>query len=316
MKFLALSPIGVVFLIATCQAASWTTSPWGPDDQLGAANYLNSQLVRQTSSLIKTGKTYHLGMIIDSKTPSFPPRTFSLSVIQPNQFGEASVRGNGPIHVTYHDEIIMGWVATGTQIDGLGHVGIRTRYYNGFNRSEFARTDGLLKFGVEGIPPIVTRGVLLNMAQVFGKDMLTEGTAYTREDIKKAEKMQNVNIRRGDVVIFHSGWLNLAEGSDADRLRFIQGEPGLGLSGARYLVEKGVVAVGADTAAVEVIPPEVPGEDARVHLFLIPKNGVYILEYTDTRKLAEDGVSEFVFVLGVPRIRGAGQMMINPIAIT
>jgi kynurenine formamidase len=93
------------------------------------------------------------------------------------------------------------------------------------------------------------------------------------------------------------------------------GEPGLGIEGAQYLADLGAVAVGADSWAVEAIPHEDEGTAFPVHQQLLARNGVYILENMDTRELAADGVSEFMFVLGQPRFVGAVQAVINPVAI-
>ena len=116
----------------------------------------------------------------------------------------------------------------------------------------------------------------------------------------------------GDVVLFHTGWLNL---SDTDPVRFMSGQPGLGVDGAKYLAQQGVVAVGADTWALEVLPAEIEGEQFPVHPELLAKNGVYILENMVTEELIEDGVDRFMFVLGQARLEGAVQMIINPVAI-
>ena len=95
----------------------------------------------------------------------------------------------------------------------------------------------------------------------------------------------------------------------------MSGQPGLGVDGAKYLAQQGVVAVGADTWALEVLPAEIEGEQFPVHPELLAKNGVYILENMDTRALAKDGVHEFLFVLGQPRFVGSVQAVINPVAI-
>ena len=114
------------------------------------------------------------------------------------------------------------------------------------------------------------------------------------------------------MVLFHTGWLNVME---SDPVRFMSGEPGLGMDGARYLADLGVVAVGSDTWGVEVLPSEDPTQAFPVHPELLAKNGVYVLENMDTRALAADGVAEFLFVLGQPRFVGAVQAVINPVAI-
>ena len=102
---------------------------------------------------------------------------------------------------------------------------------------------------------------------------------------------------------------------DTDKVAFMAGEPGLGVDGARYLAGLGVVAVGSDSWALEVLPSEDPQLAFPVHPELLAKNGVYILENMDTRELAKDGVHEFMFVLGQPRFVGSVQAVINPVGI-
>ena len=61
--------------------------------------------------------------------------------------------------------------------------------------------------------------------------------------------------------------------------------------------------------------PATYSEVAPVHQELLTKNGVYILEHVDTRGLHDDGVDEFLFVMGIPKLRGTVQGIVNPIAI-
>lgn len=300
-------------LTGAALAEGWHTSPWGPEDELGAANLITPESVLAASKLVKTGKTYNLGIEVSKATPAFSPRSMSITVLQPNQITTEGLGTNG---MTYNDDIFMGWLGIGPQIDGLGHIGIKHTYYNGFAGAEVAKADGLAKLGLEKLPPIVTRGVLLDMAAFYGQDIVEEGTPYTREDIISAAEAQGVELKKGDVVLFHSGWLNLLDGENPDHERYVKVEPGLGISGAEYLAEVGVVAAGADTWGLEAVPFE-KGSDGvfAVHQILIPQNGIYILENMDTRELAKDKAYEFMFVLGVTRMKGAVQMMINPTAI-
>ena len=317
-RHLVTGAVAAAFLLggaASTSAQDWTKSKWGPKDEIGAANHITPKSVLLAAKLVKTGKTYSLGIVVDSKTPAFPPRTLSLTILQPNQ---VNTHGLGPSKTTYNDDIFMGWLGIGPQIDGLGHIGIDNVYYNGFSVEKFAKADGLTKLGIEKVPPIVARGVLLDMAAYYGVKLVKEGTPYTREDIMGAAKKQGVEIREGDVVLFHSGWLNLLDGADGtkpDTKRYVSTEPGLGKTGAEYLIEKGGVAVGAGTWGLEAVPFEKGVGVFEVHQMLIPKNGIYILENMDTRALARDQAWEFMFVLGAARVRGAVQMIINPIAI-
>ena len=294
--------------------ASWYPSKWGPNDEIGAANYMTPALALAAARLVKTGKVYSLGITVSTTTPAFPPRTCAIYIVQPGQTGSAE--GLGPTHTTYNDDILNCWTGIGTQLDGLGHIGVGDRYYNGFKWGEFATIGGLKKLGADKVPPMVARGILLDMAAHMGVDVVKEGTAFNKAEIDAVAAKQGVEIRQGDVVIFHTGWLSLI---DKDPKRYGSVEPGLGREGARYLVSKGVVAVGADTWAVEVIPFEKDGDKEGgifgVHQILIPMSGTYILENINTAELAKDKAYEFMFVLGQNKYQGAVQSMINPVAI-
>lgn len=288
---------------------AWYPSKWGKDDQLGAANMNGPELTLEAVKLVKTGKTYRLGIESNPQTPAFPPRNLHVIVLAPNQL---SGKALGTNKMTYADDIINGWVGVGSQIDGLGHAGIDQLYYNGVHGNDFIKPDGLTKFGTHQLPPMVTRGVLLDMAKCAGKEVLEFGYAFTQERIEACAAKQQTTIRRGDVVLFHSGWMSLI---DTDLATYNKGEPGLGKSGAEYLAAKEVMAVGADTWGLEVLPGETEGELFPVHQILLPRHGVYILENMDTRELAKDQAYEFMFVLGAARMTGAVQMIINPVAI-
>ena len=313
MKTLHKALIGATTLVLALSATAqqtWYPSKFGPTDEIGAANYLTPALALAAAKLVKTGKTYALGITVNTTTPAYPPRTCSLYIVQPGQVGSAE--GLGPTKTTYNDDILNCWNGIGTQIDGLGHIGVGDRYYNGNKWGEFATMGGLKKLGTEKIPPFVARGVLLDMAAHYGVDVVKEGTAFNRAEIEAVAKKQGVEIRQGDVVIFHTGWLSLIE---KDPKRFGAAEPGLGRDGARYLVSKNVVAVGADTWGLEAIPFEPGAGVFEVHQILLPMGGTYILENLDTAELAKDKAWEFMFVLGHNKYQGAVQSMINPVAI-
>jgi kynurenine formamidase len=290
-------------------AETWYPSKYGANDTIGAANNLSAAGTKSAAGLVKLGKTYALGVVTDRSTPAYPPRSYNIVVTQSNDGMGAP---GGTNEATGNDDILMAYLGIGTQIDGLGHVGIKHRYYNGMLAKDFVQPGGLTKLGTENIPPIATRGVLLNMAKLKGVAQVPAGTAFNKAEIDAAAKAAGVAIGKGDVVLFHTGYLALAA---KDPAKFIQQQPGLGKEGAAYLASLGVVAVGADTAALEVIPFESKTEAFPVHQILLAKNGVHILENINTAELAKDGATEFLFVLGQPRFKGAVQMVVNPVAI-
>ncbi len=285
-------------------------SRFGPQDQVGALNNVTPAKTLAASKLVTRGKAYRLGIETNKNTPAYPPRTFSITVVQPGQAMGATL---GPNKVSYNDDIITGWVGIGSQLDGLGHLGTDNVYYNCNKASDFAKVDGLSKLGIENVPAIATRVVVLDMAGLLGENPLKEGTVYNRAEIERALKKQGVKaIEKGDVVLFYSGWLKLIGKDDK---RYGAAEPGLGVEGARYLASLGVAMVGADTWAVEVLPSEKDAGAFPVHQIFLPSNGIYILENMNTEEMVKDRAWEAFFTLGPARITGAVQAIINPIAI-
>ena len=150
------------------------------------------------------------------------------------------------------------------------------------------------------------------MATHFQTDVMMESMVYNSAEITTQAAAQGISIRKGDVVLFHTGWLSLMGVANK---RSASGAPGGGVDGAEYLAFQGVVAVGSDTWELEVIPHEDPSLTFPVHTILLAKHGVYILESMDTREIAGDKGWKFMFVLGQPRFEGSVQTIINPVAI-
>ena len=295
---------------AALAAQECEPSQWGPGDQLGSANRVTAESVLAASRLIKTGKTYALGIVVDDQTPAFAPRNFNLQVVQPGQqFGRQSMP-----NLTYNDDILVSWLGIGSQLDGLGHIGdARGMYYNCHDGREFSDLSGLTRLGVHQIPPLVARGVVLDMAGHKGVTHMKAGEYFTVADVQAVEKKQGTPIGEGDVVLFHTGWTEAMLEKDPDA--WVSGEPGQSEEVASYLAAKGVLAVGADTWGVDVMPPPDPERPFQGHVILLKEHGIYLLETMNTGPLVRDQAFEFLFVLGQARVKGAVQMMINPVAI-
>ena len=171
--------------------------------------------------------------------------------MQPRPAGEAP---DPTRDVTYNDDIFQGWFGIGSQLDGLGHLGTEGMYYNCNHAHDFAAIDGLTKLGIEKVPPIVTRGIVLDMATHFGVTNLDGGQHFSVADVQAVEEKQGTPVQQGDVVLFHTGWTDAKLESDPDT--WVSSEPGISEEVAAYLAGKEVVAVGADTWAVDVVPPQ------------------------------------------------------------
>lgn len=317
MKWIGLGLTTIMLATAACaqvpdeaaseSPSSWFPSKYGDADRLGAVNNLTAEKTAAAAKLVTRGATFSLGMVTGRDTPAYGPREYDVMVLQ---LSDGSGTPLGANQATGNDDYVDTFVGIGSQIDGLGHMGINHRYYNGVPVNEFVTTAGLTQFGTHELPAIATRGILLDMTKSFA-DPVPDGTAFNQAEIEAAAARAGVTIEAGDVVIFHTGKMSATAGETA----FGPTSPGLGVGGAQYLSDLGVVAIGADTWALEAVPFEDETRPFDVHLTLLAKNGVYILENMVTDALAADGEGAFFFTLGVPRLEGTVQAIINPIAL-
>ena len=300
--------IATLFTVTTAlgQQADWYPSRWGADDQRGAVNLLTPGKVLEAKNLITTGEVYELGRVYETGMPLFGNRHYSLRT--PYSLGPF-----GTNEATAHETIISGELGqVGTQFDALGHFGIGDLYYNGLSKSTFATPEGLTKLGVERVGPIVTRGVLIDVAASRGVEMLADGFEISRDDLADALARQGLAITRGDVVLIHTGWGSLWM---QDNERFNASPPGIGLEAAQFLIDQEIVMVGSDTWVTEVIPNPDPSLTFPVHQLLLTKNGVYNIENLATELLTADEVYEFAFIFTPLPLKGAAGSPGSPIAI-
>jgi hypothetical protein len=230
MKKKTIATLTALAMSAPVLAEEWGPSKYGAQDEIGAANLITPQSVLEAVKLVKTGKTYPLAVPIDKHLPAFRHRSFHLTNVQP---GEAGGTSTGPNKFTFNDELVVGWTGVGTQLNGIGHIGIDNVYYNGNRAPDFVTVEGVEKLGVEKVPPIVARGVVLDMTAIYGKAIVPEDTEFSVADLQKALDRQHVEIRKGDVVLFNTGWLELI-GKDDEK--FLKVEPGSGME-AGWLIK-------------------------------------------------------------------------------
>ena len=292
--------------------ARWWPSEWGPDDQRGAANRITQKKVIEAVRLISQGRVYSLGRTYEPGMPLAGNRHYKLTIV-----GSPTNGPRGENQVISHDEMFSGEIGqVGTQMDGLGHVGVRLPdddyFYNGIKRSEMAAPNGLRKLGVEKVGVFFTRGVLIDVASYKNVERLLPGYVISVSDLEAALRKQGLAICPGDAVLIRTGhgrlWM-------MDNDEYTRGEPGIGMSAARWLTDQKIVTVGADTWGVEVYPPEQPNRPDQVHQWMIVRNGVYHLENLDLEELAGAKVYEFVFIFAPLPLKGATGSPGNPIAV-
>jgi kynurenine formamidase len=287
----------------------------------GAIANLTADQVRAAASLVKTGRIYSLAVITNPEIHAYPGRGYQV-LTAPIYIGtgdDGHTYGQNKLQGI--DDFICLWCGVGTHMDGFGHVAIDGKHLHGVPTNKVIHSRGAVQYGVETIPPIASRGILLDICRLKRLDALDSDYEITREDIDAACARQGIEIRPGDVVITHTGLLKDIENKRSYRAggegaQNLDSEAGIGLSAAKYLVEeKGVVVVGADNWALEVIPGPEPGMFLPLHEYLLVRKGVHIMENVWTRDLAREQVYEFLFVVAGPKLGGAVQMPIHPIAI-
>lgn len=306
----------------------WWPSPHGAADQAGAGNYITPQSVLQALRLPKTGKMYELGHVYEPSMPQYGSRPYYLNVAPvpaPKAEGELAV----------HQDYFNGYLGQmGTQFDALGHMGVSKRmadgsmksvYYNGFTEEELTGANsgqnGLLQLGVEHTPPIVTRGILIDVAGYKGVPVLDSRYEVTLADLKGAlakEGISEASIQPGDAILINYGWaVNWDKPQKYNDGNFFVGEnkgsPGIGHEAAEWLVSKKISMVGADSCCVMIQPPLTPETYTVHHVLLF--GGVYILENMDLRELAKDKAYEFLYLNLTERIKGATGSPVRPVAI-
>ena len=290
----------------------WWPSEWGPDDQRGAANRLTPEKVIEAAQLIKTGKVYHVGQVYEQGMPLVGERHFKLTIP-----GLPSSGPTGKNQIVGNDEMFSGEIGqVGTQMDGLGHVGVHMRgdnyFYNGFKLSEFGSAYGLKKLGVENIGAFFTRGVLLDVAALKGVERLDPNYLITADDLQKALDAAGLEIGVGDVVLIRTGHAQLWM---KDNDTYNASEPGIGMEAARWITDRKVSLIGADTWGIEKMPSADPDKEVPVHQWTITRHGIYHLENMNLEELAADKAYEFAFVFAPLPFKGATGSPGNPIAV-
>jgi kynurenine formamidase len=215
---------------------------------------------------------------------------------------------------TFVEESVSGALHSGTHLDGLGHIGIGEYAYGGRRWSDIIAAAGLLELGIENTPPLISRGVLLDVAATRGVAMLGDDEAITAADLEAAAARAGVTVEPGDIVFLHTGWGRLW---DEDPDRYAASEPGLDESAGRWLTDRRVAVIGADNWAVErvVLDADPEGPAFPVHQETIARNGTYLVENLRLAELAADGVTTFLAMIAPVRLRGGTGSMVNPVAL-
>ncbi|HEV7305097.1 cyclase family protein [Ensifer sp.] len=306
------------FLGGTAVAQEVGRSPWGPKDEIGRLNLMTPASRAAILSRIAGEKSYDLAVEYFIGMPSWeaagdPPYQMWMThtphgtaVSDPMKVGRSMNE-----HVSYTGSAVSMYAHMGTHIDALNHFGLNGKIWNGYAAADHLGDQGWTVTGAEKLPPIVARGVMIDVATAKGMRMLPDNYRVTRKDLQEALDRQGVTLQEGDVALIRTGRMQHYE----DKSAYMSNPPGLSIDAAKFLVEEsGAMVVGADNLSFEAFPSETENNYVPVHTYLLAQQGAPIIELIDLEQLSKDRVYEFAFVGASLKFRGADAAPIRPVA--
>jgi kynurenine formamidase len=294
-------------------------SPWGADDEIGRLNWLTADAVKAILDRLDGRKVFDLNVDNFIGMPSWSaagdPKFDIWMTHTPQGSIHDNLAGVGPqVHekYSYCGDSISLYTHCGTHIDTLNHLGHWGCFWNGWTPDTHLGSRHWMVGGTDKYPPIMARGVLLDIAGLHGVDCLDDGHAVQPDELKDAVAKQGVELRKGDVVCVRLG--RMTKWPDFDG--YLLNPPGIGVASAKYLCEEaGAMCIAGDTIGLEVIPFEEPDVFLPVHAYMFATAGAQIIEVVWMEELAAEKQYEFAF-LGFPmKIRGATGAPMPSVAI-
>ena len=305
---------------------------WGPNDEVGALNEMTDASRLAAVRLVQEGKVFDLGITYDRTSYKWPGHSPAeiLSFRTPEgtkRQADLSFVDN-PSGTAWHSCALFINDNVATQIDSLAHAteGSDNHWYNGFQEQDFGGDWGPRRCDATTIPPVVARGVLIDVAGHKGVPVLPSHYRITVEDLRAALAAQKTELRPGDVVLIRTGTLQFWGKSGSDHAKIGQHDSvGIGLEEARWLVEqKGTMMIGSDTSGLEWQPSpdevEAYHRKARtfipVHRYLLIQQGVHVAEFHYLEDLAREKVYEFLYMCATNKIKGStAGFTLRPVAL-
>ncbi len=291
---------------------------WGDDDQLGTLNLVTPEKRAQASALIREGMTVGCARPLVSSAAAdvvIPPLHFMM------ESGEAhclpSAHERGPRQIS-SDFIGMGFHGlTITHIDSLCHIFWEGKMYNGRSADLVTTSRGATAEGIEVLKDgIVTRGVLLDITKVRGKEWLEAGEGVFPEDLEAAEQAQGVWVEEGDALCLRLGWFKRWEQAGAVSREI--GRPGLHAAALPWLHERGVSVIVAD-ASQDVNPSGYETFDIPIHQVGIVAMGLWLIDAAQFEDLVGHCERlnrwDFMFVVAPLHFPGVTGSPITPLAM-
>jgi kynurenine formamidase len=280
-------------------------------DEAGTLAEITPERIRNALSLVKRGLFYRLDRTLENGIPvPWPHGPFQCSLFWRAYDYEKKIAAKNRIGINNCRLDLSDH--TGTHIDALNHASIGDKLYSDIELRSIVTPLGTERLGAEKLTPIVTRGVLADIAKTKKVSMLRAGQVIEPEDIEECLEQSKTYLQIGDALLIRTGWGKLWM---KDNEKYLSSMPGIGLRSARWLAKKRVCVIGADQSDVEVVPAENKDESDPVHQFLITRNGIPLIENLDLEALGKKKIFQFLLVCIPLRIKGATASPIAPIAV-
>jgi len=267
-------------------------------DLIGAMRHVTPAVILKAARLIAEGKVYTLAHTLEPMMP------------QMIDCPDIGVGDRLTVKVGAFDipeaktRVFSDWVAfethSGTHIDALSHWSKNCRMYGGLDPNVIYAEAGMKHLGLDEVPPMLTRAVLIDAAAYKGTEILLGGTVLQPEDFRGALKSQGVSLDAGDVVLVRTGW---ARHWDEPK-KYMAECPGLSRRSAEWIADQHCVAIGADQWVVDAVPPERTEDRRACHEVCLVERGLHIIENLNLEELGRDKVYQFLFVALAPPLKG------------
>jgi kynurenine formamidase len=293
-------------------------SKWGAKDELGSGNLMKPEMALRAAKLIHTGEVFQLGFDLSGELPLIGSRRFDLHMKRGTATAPGTRGENEEIVITELGQV-------GTQLDGFAHQMYGGEYYNCIKDEEMnaggngdlaaGARQGFPKLGVDKVPDMMTRGVLIDVAGLKNVDMLPGAYAITAEDLQQALAKEKVTLMPGDAVMINTGWGKLYTTNAKDKERYLKTTPGIGIGAGEWLIRQNPMIVGTDTCCVEVRPYPEEKINLPIHAMFLIVYGVHLLENLRLEHLATEHAYETAFIMEVLKIKGGTGSTVAPIAV-
>ena len=306
---------------------------WGENDEVGSLNEMTNASRLAALQIAKTGRVFDLGITYDRTSYKWPGHSPGeiMSFRTPEGTKRQADLDFIPVDgqkTAWHSCALFVNDNVATQIDSLCHAtkGKDNHWYNGFTEAEWGGDWGPRKCDASTIPPVVARGVLIDVAAYKGRPALPGFYPISVDDLKGALAKQGTQLHPGDVVLVRTGTLQFWGQTGADhKLIDEHDSAGITLDAAKWLVEQnGTMMMGSDTSGLEYKPrPDQAQAYAEkfksfmpVHNYLLIEQGVHIAEFHNLEELSKANVYEFCYMCTTAKIKGTtAGFALRPIAI-